>query len=96
MQAARDHYQSHREFGRELSNNNHQTNMGASSAVQNHVVHPILSTKAASGSTGPGGVNNGSNISIFKNFIQQYQSHGIVHSTKNGVLAAHPNSSAPP
>ena len=68
-QAPQDNYQSHREFGRDLSNT-----AGGSAAqhTQLHghqlMVHPILSTKAAAAT------NTGNNISIFKNFISQYQS----------------------
>jgi len=68
MQNARDHYQSHREFGRELSNN---TSAGPSSGTAAHLVHPILSTKAAA-TNAAAQTGGGNNISIFKNFIQQY------------------------
>ena len=38
------------------------------------------------------------NVNIFKNFISQYQSHGVptTFSAKNGIPNSHPNSSAPP
>jgi hypothetical protein len=64
-----DNYQSHREFGRDLSNTGAQHTQ-----LHGHqlMVHPILSTKAAAANTG----NSGNNISIFKNFISQYQSNG--------------------
>lgn len=68
------------------------------------MVHPILSTKAAavaSSNASAGGNGNasgqGNNISIFKNFIQQYQSHGsAVSSVKNAVTSGPHTGSAQP
>ncbi len=105
MQAARDHYQSHREFGRDLSN------PGAAQQqqqpMQPSIVHPILSTKAAGSSVMNQAVaaqyqnngqqpSSGNNISIFKNFISQYQSNtGGSGGPSQGVSTKNANNPAP-
>ena len=71
-QMQKDHYQSHREFGRDLSNNHNQT-----STLSAKIANPISST-----------TNQASNVSLFKNFIAQYQSHNNAASSKISPLTS--------
>ncbi len=89
-----DHYQSHRELGRDLSNNTAsgvgQSHQG-SSGLGSTLVQPILSTKAA-GVNHPmgGGVGSGTaNMNIFKNFISQYQSHAATNASGSNPSSSH-------
>jgi hypothetical protein len=53
-----DHYQSHREFGREISSGNHnQTTVTVNAKIMN---------------TNNGATQQNNNVSQFKNFISQY------------------------
>lgn len=68
---SKEHYQSHREFGRDLSNNGQNTSQ---SIVNTKVVGHIQSTTNQAGN----------NVSLFKNFISQYQSQSSSNNqTKN-------------
>ena len=71
-QMQKDHYQSHREFGRDLSNNHNQ-----SSNLNAKIANPMSCV-----------TNQASNVSLFKNFIAQYQSHSNAASTKITPLAS--------
>ena len=68
--AQKDHYQSHREFGRDLSNSNNHSSVNAKIGNTNST------TNQAS-----------ANISLFKNFISQYQSQNSGPASKAPMMS---------